>query len=456
MNKIAELKQQRAALVTKRTSIAEKALEEGVDLTPEEIQERKELRTQIIALDKKIELAEEVEAEKRAAQQRDNQKYVPGPPQDNASQRKDESNLRRKFSFAKAIHARMTGQLLKDVEKELHEHGAKEARDKGLSPEGMAFPQFLMGKPQRALTRAEMDRHIQQRTALGITTAATAGNLVEAEIGEVVEYLYPRTVLADLGATFISGLRAGFDLINQDGASSATWEGEVDANAETNPTTTKTAVRPKRLGAYTIFSKQLLLQSEVLDVESWVRRDLGIATGQALEVAALNGSGVAPIPEGILNKTGIGDVAGGTNGLVPTWPHFVELETKVNAANAPMGRRAYLTTPGINGITKSTIKKDAGSGLFVNEGGEVNGYPMLFTTNVPSALDKGTSTGVCHAIIFGNWEELYAMQWGGIDLVVNPYSLDTIAQIRVTINSWWDIAVRHVESFAAMQDALTS
>jgi hypothetical protein len=105
-----------------------------------------------------------------------------------------------------------------------------------------------------------------------------------------------------------------------------------------------------------------------------------------------------------------------------------------------------------------TVKKDAGSGIFINEGGMVNGYPMLFTSNVPSTLTKGAGAGVsvCHAIIFGNWEELYLLQWGGIDLVVNPYSLDTTSQVRVTINSWWDIAVRHKESFSAMKDARLS
>ncbi len=202
--------------------------------------------------------------------------------------------------------------------------------------------------------------------------------------------------------------------------------------------------------AYTLFSKQLMNQA-VIDVENWVRRELGIAVGQALEIAAINGSGSAPIPRGVLNISGIGDVAGGTNGLLPTWNHMVELETDINAANAPMGRRAYLTTPGVNGILK-TVKKDAGSGIFINENGMVNGYPMLFTSNVPSTLTKGSNSD-CHAVIFGNWEELYVMQWGGIDLVVNPYSLDTTSQVRVTINSWWDIAVRHKESFSAMKDA---
>ena len=185
-----------------------------------------------------------------------------------------------------------------------------------------------------------------------------------------------------------------------------------------------------------------------------VRNDLGIAVGQALEVAAINGSGSAPIPRGILNVSGIGDVAGGTNGAVPTWANIVELESDVNGANGPMGNRAYLTTPGMYGKLK-TVTKDSGSGQFINTNGEINGYQAFFTTNVPSTLTKGSSS-VCHAIIFGNWEELYLMNWGGIDLVVNPYSLDTNSQVRVTINTWWDVALRNKALFSAMKDALLS
>lgn len=399
-------------------------------------------------LDEQIKAAQEIETEQLARAQRSVDaspaRVIPGAAGN--SEAKEQSRLRREFSFRKVIESRIKGRPITDgVEAEMIQQGENESRAAGVSAE-TPLPGFLMGKPQGTKEQRADD--------LTVADATFAGNLVQAHIGEVVEYLYPRTVLRDLGATFITGLRDGFDLINQDGAATATWEGEVDAGAETNPTVAKTQVRPKRLGAYTIFSKQLVNQA-VIDVENWVRRELGIAVGQALEIAAINGSGSAPIPRGVLNISGIGDVAGGTNGLVPTWGNLVELETDINAANAPMGRRAYLTTPGVNGVLK-TVKKDAGSGIFINENGMVNGYPMFFTSNVPSTLTKGSASGICHAIIFGNWEELYVMQWGGIDLVVNPYSLDTTSQVRVTINSWWDVAVRHKESFSAMKDALLS
>lgn len=444
MKKSDLLRQQRAAVQQKIDALLDTAETEKRSMTAEEVEQMKTLRTERDAFDPQIEAEVMIEEEKRNKMQRNAAPaFVQNP--DKGEQR-TKAQIAKDFSFRKIIADKVSGKPIEGLEREMWQEGEKEAREAGKVIEGVALPGFLVGKPKGAAEKRAND--------LTVADAAYAGNLVQDTIGEVVEYLYPRTVLRDLGVTFISGLRDGFDLINQDGAGTATWEGEVDANAETNPTVAKTAVRPKRLGAYTVFSKQLVNQA-VVDVEAWVRNDLGVAVGQALEVAAINGSGSAPIPRGVLNISGIGDVAGGTNGAVPTWANMVGLETAINAANGPMGRRAYLTTPGVNGLLK-TVKKDAGSGIFVNENGSVNGYPMLFTSNVPSTLDKGTSTGVCHAILFGNWEELYMLQWGGIDLVVNPYSLDTTSQVRVTINSWWDIAVRHKESFAAMKDALLS
>ncbi len=37
--------------------------------------------------------------------------------------------------------------------------------------------------------------------------------------------------------------------------------------------------------------------------------------------------------------------------------------------------------------------------------GLLNGYTPLVTNAVPSDLDKGTSTGVCSLIIFGNFAD---------------------------------------------------
>ena len=52
--------------------------------------------------------------------------------------------------------------------------------------------------------------------------------------------------------------------------------------------------------------------------------------------------------------------------------------------------------------------------------------------------------------------DLAASHFGGLDIVVDPYSLATTNLLRVTANTYADVGVRHAESFAAMLDALTA
>ena len=78
------------------------------------------------------------------------------------------------------------------------------------------------------------------------------------------------------------------------------------------------------------------------------------------------------------------------------------------------------------------------------------------TNSVPSTLTKGTSSGVCSAILFGNWADAVLAMWGGLDIMLDPYALSTSGGKRVIALQDVDFNVRNVASFAAMKDALTS
>ena len=71
---------------------------------------------------------------------------------------------------------------------------------------------------------------------------------------------------------------------------------------------------------------------------------------------------------------------------------------------------------------------------------------------MPSNLTKGTGTELS-AVIFGAWADLLIGQWGGLDLIVDDVTEAAKGNVRLVAHSEWDIAVRHAESFAAIQDA---
>ena len=288
-------------------------------------------------------------------------------------------------------------------------------------------------------------------------TASAGGNLVATNLlaGSFIEALRNAMVLPGLGTTMLTGLVGNIAIPKQSGAGTAYWVAENSAPTESQQTLAQVTMSPKTVGAFTDISRRLTLQSSI-DVEAMVQTDLATVLGLAVQQAAINGSGAANQPSGLLTLI-TPSVIGGTNGLAPNWGHIVELESDVAVANALVDNMAYLTNAAVRGRLKTTSKVSGQNG-FIWESGDtpVNGYRAAVTNAVPSNLTKGTSSGVCSALIFGNFRDLVIGMWGGLDLMVDPYTGSTAGTVRVVALQDVDVAVRYTESFATMVDALTA
>jgi len=148
-------------------------------------------------------------------------------------------------------------------------------------------------------------------------------------------------------------------------------------------------------------------------------------------------------------------VACGTTGGAPTWQNIVDLEKEVAIDNADIGALAFITNPQVRAKLKATaVGTDQRMVWGVNEN-TLMGYPTYVTTQCPSDLTK-TTTGLS-AVIFGNFNDLLVGQWGGWDVIVDPYGTNASqAQVSIYVHSFWDVAVRHAQSFAAIKDAYLS
>jgi len=121
-----------------------------------------------------------------------------------------------------------------------------------------------------------------------------------------------------------------------------------------------------------------------------------------------------------------------------------------------MGKIAYILNSATRGKMK-TVAKDAGSGLFLMpDNGVLNGERTFISNSVRSNLTKGSSSGVCSEAFFGNWDDLIIASWGGLDIVVDPYSLNKSNQIEVVVNGFYDIGIKREASFATIKDYLTA
>lgn len=295
-----------------------------------------------------------------------------------------------------------------------------------------------------------------QKRDLVVGTPTAGGNLVATDLlaGSFIEVLRNAMVLPGLGTQMLTGLVGNVAIPKQTGAATAYWVAESSAPTESQQTIGQVTMSPKTVGAYTEISRKLLLQSSI-DVESMVQTDLAAVLGLAIQQAAISGTGTSNQPAGLLTLI-TPSVAGGTDGAAPTWAHIVELESNVAVANALVDNMAYLTNAKVRGKLKTTSKVSGQNG-FVWESGDtpLNGYRAAVTNAVPSNLTKGAGTNLS-AIIFGNFRDLVIGMWGGLDLMVDPYTGSTSGTVRVVALQDVDVAVRYTESFATMVDALTT
>jgi len=297
-----------------------------------------------------------------------------------------------------------------------------------------------------------------QQRDLVVGTATAGGHTVSTDLlaDSFIDLLRNAMVLEGLGIRRLGDLNGNIAIPRQTGGATAYWVAESGSPTEGQPAFDQVTMTPKTVGAFTDISRKLLLQSS-MDVEAFLRQDLATVLGLELDRAGINGSGSSNQPRGILNTSGIGSVAGGTNGLAPTYEHIVDLETAVAVDNAAIGNLAYLTNTKVRGKLKKTEMFAATNGMPVWERGAqpLNGYAAGVSNQVPSNLSKGTANSVLSAIIFGNFADLIMGMWGGLDLMTDPYTGSTSGTVRIVALQDVDIAVRHAESFAAMLDALT-
>lgn len=351
-------------------------------------------------------------------------------------------NVAKQFRLLDAVKESAYGRGLTGLNAEIDQEGKKEARAAGIDKFGtgsITLPSFMV--------------HGEKRDMLAGTTTA-GGFTVQTDVGQLIDFLYPRLTVKDMGATYLTGLTGNIDFPRNDAAAAVARDTEVATAAETSPTFDRVQLKPVRYAAYTDVSKQVALQSTI-GMENFVRNALNKALFQALETEMFTNAGNT----GLFDISGTNDITLGTNGGDLTWADVVKFETEVAADNADMGRMGYLFTPQVAGKLKATKRDTAGNG-FIWEGpnmeAQVNGYRAKASNLLPKTLTKGGFTSILHGGLFGNWEELLIGQWGGVDLLINPYTKGKEALIEVILNAWFGFAVRHAASFTKCDELYPS
>lgn len=259
----------------------------------------------------------------------------------------------------------------------------------------------------------------------------------------IIEILRNKMVTREAGIQVIGGLTGNVSIPRQTGAATAYSLSEIALLTLSTQTIDQIVFSPKRAGVTNNYSKQLVIQSSV-DVENFMRNDMMEVLAIYLDFLVLNGNGANSQPTGIVNIPGVGSI---TFGGAATYANLVLFETTLNAANALLGNRRYITSPLAKGKLKSAAKFLTGGGTNVTnialwEDDEINGYPALDTNQILN-----------NQMIYGNFSDYILGLFGGIDVVVDPYTLAKNAEVAITTNAWIDGNARHAQSFCVSADA---
>lgn len=315
---------------------------------------------------------------------------------------------------------------------------------------------------------------LAQRATYVTSGASTGGNLVATDLmaDEFIEFLRNNAVMLQLGVRTMPGLVGNVAIPRRSGVASTYYlSTQTTAITQSESTFDQVTMTPKNLAALSKYSRQTLLQGTP-GIEELVRRDLTDGINLAIDLGIMNGSGSSGQPTGIMQTSGIGSVAMGTNGGAVTLEKVVDLEAAVMQVNGAVnpGNVAYLT----NYKVLAALKKLRAGGSTTGDGpflfnadaarigrgptpGTLNGYPLAATNQVPSNLTKGSSSGVCSALLMGDFSQAIVGFWGnGLEITVGEDQDDfskALTSVRGIVS--YDVAVRDPKSFAAILDITT-
>ena len=317
------------------------------------------------------------------------------------------------FSLVKAINDVVNNRNINEDALNVIEMGATEMRKSGLSYSG------------------QIQLPVEERGDAVAATVATDGKeIVATDKLNILSPLMGKSILAEAGATFLTGLVGNISIPNYTG-STCGWKGELEAADNGKGTFGSVELSPKRLTAYIDISKQFLTQDSV-GAEEMLRADIVNSLVAKLEQTIFgDAAGDTTKPAGIFN---------GAEVVAPSYQGVCEAEAAVTDYS---GEKRFVMSP----TAKSAFKQATISGTksdlrLLLEDGEVDGYPVSDSSNV-----------VAGGYAFGDFSELVVAQWGGIDIVVDPYTLATKNAIRLVINAYFDAKVRREGAIKAYKIA---
>jgi HK97 family phage prohead protease/HK97 family phage major capsid protein len=335
------------------------------------------------------------------------------------SEAKEINKINRSFSLSRAVQAASFGKSLEGAEAEWQQEAAKEYQMRGLQMSGQ------IGIPASALYRAGAADDFQADSGDGSGFVATS-------VPGVIDALRTPTMAERIGVTTINNATGNLKFPRVSAKAAGTEETEVSADAASGLELDEVTLSPIRVAANTKYSKQLILQGGA-QVDAMISRELAAGINETIDKAVF--AKAAASAGTIVDKAGAAVASA----------DLYNMQKAVLAAGGDLARCQYVGSPSALSILKAEAAIASVSALM--EGNNIDGYPTNFT---PNLVDDDAAQG---AVLFGDFQlGMVLAFFGGIDLLVDPYSNAGTAQIALHVNKFYDVDVRQAGALAYTSD----
>ena len=339
------------------------------------------------------------------------------------SEAKEVNRVNKSFSLARAVQAASFGKALEGAEAEWAQEAQREFQSRGLQMSGQ------IGVPGAALTRALGDAD-----NFSATTGAGTG-FVPVDVPGVIDALRAPTLAEQIGTTVINNATGNLKFPRVSTKAVGASETEIGASNDSQLDLDEVTLTPTRVAAKTLYSKQLILQGGA-QVDSMISRELAAAMNAYVDEAFFTAA-----------AAGAGDIT--TNGAGNTTLNsslVYAMEGAVLAGHGNFANCNWVMSPKGWEVSKPEAAVSNVSALWAN--GQFDGFNAYAT---PYLID--TTAGATGQILFGDFgASMILAFFGGIDLLVDPYSNAGTAQIALHVNKFYDTAVRQADALACAND----
>ena len=303
-------------------------------------------------------------------------------------------------------------------------------------------------KPQSKRDYKLCERFERMQRDLYTGDYASGGALVPSvPVLPTIELLRNRMVLAWAGTKSLAGLTSNVWIPRQTSASAPQALAEIEELAQTQQTFDQVKLEPHRVGNTQNYGRLLMLQSAP-GIEALIRDDNFQQIALKIDELGINGQGVGAEPLGIFNTPGVGVVIFGGPA---TYSEIVSFETTIREQNV-YDDVVYISTSSSRGrlmvvpaaLIGSTIVSGSTNSLWTTIGGEeeIAGHPAFDSQQIPN-----------NQMLVGAFNHHLHGQFGGLQVIVDPYTRAANDEIVITYNTYNDFAVRHAQAFCVSADA---